>query len=68
LFRGVFGILIGARLYSEVYPFIKDNFLMVGDYGKLTVPVLLGVGSWYVIVPFVIVVTGALIWLNRKGI
>jgi len=67
LFRGVLGILIGAGLYSEVYPFIQDNVLKLGDYGKLTVPALLGVDPWYVIVPLVIAVTGVLIWLDRKG-
>jgi len=67
LFRGVLGILIGAGLYSEVYPFIQDNFLKLGDYGKLTVPALLEVGPWYVIVPLVIAVIGFLIWLDRKG-
>jgi len=66
LFRGVLGILIGAGLYSEVYPFIENNLLKLGDYGKLTIPSLLGVGPWYVIVPFVIVVTGVLTLLNRK--
>jgi len=67
LFRGVLGILIGAGLYSEVYPFIQDNILKLGDYGKLTVPALFGVDPWYVIVPLVIAVTGFLIWLDRKG-
>jgi hypothetical protein len=66
LFRGVLGILIGAGLYSEVYPFIENNLLKLGDYGKLTIPSLLGAGPWYVIVPFVIVVTGLLTVLNRK--
>jgi hypothetical protein len=66
LFRGILGILIGAGLYSEAYPFIENNLLKLGDYGKLTIPSLLGVGPWYVIVPFVIVVTGVLTVLNRK--
>ena len=33
----------------------------------LTVPALLEVGPWYVIVPLVIAVIGFLIWLDRKG-
>lgn len=40
---------------------------MLGDYGKLTVPTLLGVDPWHVIVPLVIAMTGVLIWLDRKG-
>jgi uncharacterized protein len=65
LFRGILGILIGAGLYSEVYPFIQDNYLKLGDYGKLTFPSLLGVDPWYVIVPFAIVVIGVLLWMDR---
>jgi hypothetical protein len=65
LFRGIIGILIGAGLYSEVYPFIQGNLLKLGDYGKLTAPTLLGVDSWLVIVPFAIVVSGVLLWMDR---
>lgn len=67
LFRGVIGILIGAGLYAEVYPFVQDDFLKIGDYGKLTVPDLLGVNPWLVIVPVVIVLGGMLAWLDKKG-
>jgi hypothetical protein len=65
LFRGILGILIGAGLYSEVYPFIQNNLLKFGDYGKLTLPTLLGVEPWLVIVPFGIIVSGILVWMNR---
>ena len=65
MFRGILGILIGAGLYSELYPFIQNNLLKIGDYGKLTVPTLLGVSPWLVIVPFVIVVGGILLWMDR---
>jgi uncharacterized protein len=65
LFRGILGILIGAGLYSEVYPFIQDDLLKLGDYGKLTIPSLIGSGPWLVIVPFAIVVSGVLLWMDR---
>jgi len=65
LFRGVVGILIGAGLYSEVYPFIQNNFLKLGDYGKVTIPALLHANAWSVIVPLVIVLGGFLVWLGR---
>jgi len=68
LFRGVLGILVGAALYSEIYPVIKDTLLRVGDFGKLTLPGLLGVNHWAVIVPLVVVLGGALVWLDRRGL
>jgi uncharacterized membrane protein YedE/YeeE len=68
LFRGIFGILIGAALYSEIYPFIQNNFLKLGDYGKLTWPTLLDMNPWLVIVPVVIILGGSLVWLDHKGL
>jgi len=65
LFRGVVGILIGAGLYSEVYPLVQNNLLKFGDYGKLTIPTLLAVDPWLVIVPFAIVVSGILLWMDQ---
>lgn len=65
MFRGILGILIGAGLYSEVYPFIQDNLLKLGDYGKLTIPAALGVDPWLVIVPFAIMVSGILLAMDQ---
>ena len=65
MFRGVLGILIGAGIYSEVYPLIENNLLQLGDYGKLTFPTVLGVDPWLVIVPFVIIVSGILFLMER---
>jgi hypothetical protein len=68
LLRGVLGILIGAGLYSEVYPYIKDGLLKVGVLGKLTLPSLVGGNHWAVIVPAAVVLVGAAVWLDRKGL
>ena len=65
MFRGILGILLGAGLYSEVYPFIQDNLLKLGDYGKLTIPAALGVDPWLVIVPFAIMVSGILLAMDQ---
>ena len=68
MLRGILGILIGAGLYSEVYPLIQDNLLKMGAYGKLTLPALLGVNHWVVIVPLVIGCGALFVWLDRKGL
>lgn len=66
LLRGVLGILIGAGLYAEVYPFVKDSLLAAGPWGKLTWPGLLGVPHWTLIAPLAIAGGAALIWLDRR--
>jgi hypothetical protein len=65
LLRGVLGILIGAGLFSEVYPFIQNNLLKLGDYGKLTLPTALDVNPWIVIVPVAIVMGAVLTWFEK---
>ena len=68
LARGILGILIGAAVYSEVYPFLKGSLLAAGDFGKLTIPGLLGVGHWGVIIPAAVIMSGFLLWVDRKGL
>ncbi len=65
--RGVLGILIGAGLYAEVYPFLKDTLLAAGAGGKLTLPGLLGVTHWALIVPLGAGGAAALWWLDPGG-
>jgi uncharacterized protein len=68
LLRGILGILIGAGLYSEIYPLIQNNLLKIGTYGKLTLPGLLDVNHWAVIIPLVVGCGALLVWLDRKGL
>ncbi len=68
LLRAVLGILIGAGLYSEVYPLISDTLLKAGAYGKLTIPGLLDVNHWIVIVPAALGLWAFLYWVDRKGL
>jgi len=67
LLRGVLGILLGAGLYSEVYPYLAGGLLRVGAWGTLTLPGLLGVNHWAVIVPLAALGGAALLWLERRG-
>jgi uncharacterized membrane protein YedE/YeeE len=61
LYSGVVGLLIGAGLYSEVYPYLLPRFLKIGALGKVTLFQLFGMGIW----PTVLVVAlalGAAVW------
>jgi len=65
---GILGMLIGAALFAESYPVLKKTVLTWGDFGKITLPQILGINHWVLIVIFV--VGGLLLfwWFERKGL
>lgn len=65
---GILGMIAGAMLYAELYPLMKVTALKWGVFGKITLPQLLGVNHWLVIIPFV---TGSIFlfrYLEKKGL
>lgn len=65
---GIAGMLAGAAIYAEAFPAMKATVLTWGNLGKITLPQVLGVNHWLVIVP---VVAGALFlfrWFEKKGL
>ncbi|MGV8074980.1 MAG: YeeE/YedE thiosulfate transporter family protein [Syntrophobacteraceae bacterium] len=62
------GMLAGAALYAELYPFFKSNILAWKDFGKIGLPAVIGVSPW-VIIPFFWAATILLfLWFERKGL
>ena len=53
---GVAGMLAGAGIYAELYPWAQKNLLNLGNYGKITLPELFGVNHWIVISGFSILI------------
>lgn len=49
---GVLGMLAGGALHAWAYPFLKNNIATIGNFGKISVPQLLGVSHWIVILGF----------------
>jgi len=43
---GVLGMLVGAAIYAELYPWTKANVLPVADLGKVTFADITGVSIW----------------------
>jgi uncharacterized protein len=62
------GMVAGAALYAELYPFFKSTVLSWADYGKIGLPEALGVSPWVVIIVFVCVVLGMFRWFESKGL
>lgn len=65
---GMAGMLVGAGIYAEAYPYLKKTVLTWGDYGKITIPQVLGVNHWIVIIPFIILTVLLFRWLEKKGL
>lgn len=65
---GILGMLIGAGLYAEAYPYLQKTVLTWGNYGKITIPQALGVNHWLIIVPFIVGTAFLFRWLGKKGL
>jgi len=51
LLAGIPGIIIGCGLYASIYPWLAKHILNRGTFGKKTIPELLRVNPWVVILP-----------------
>ncbi|NVM25566.1 MAG: hypothetical protein HWN70_06570 [Desulfobacterales bacterium] len=51
---GILGMLAGAVLCAEAYPSLKETVLTRGDFGKITLPQVLGVNHW-IIIPVIVI-------------
>ncbi|MGC9520707.1 MAG: YeeE/YedE thiosulfate transporter family protein [Anaerolineae bacterium] len=65
---GLAGILIGSALLAAWYPVLKRGILKQGDFGTLTLPQLLRVNVWVVMVPLSLVIVLVLYLLERAGL
>ena len=65
---GIAGMLVGAGIYAEAYPYLQKTVLTWGNYGKITIPQALGVNHWMVIIPFVILTVMLFKWFEKKGL
>ena len=65
---GILGMLCGAALYAETYPFMKAKIITLGNYGKITLPQALGVSHWLVITVFAIIVLAMFYFFEKKHV
>jgi len=65
---GIFGMLAGAALFAEAYPFLKRTVLTWGDLGKISIPQALRVNHWFVIVLVVISALLLFRWFEKKSL
>ncbi len=64
---GLAGILLGTWIFAVMYPRLKDGILKKGDFGDITLPKLLKVNDWVVVVPVAAMIVLLLLWIERSG-
>jgi len=64
---GILGMLVGAALFAQIYPWLQKTLLLVGNYGKITLPQVLGINPWIVIVLFWLAGVLLFRWFEQKG-
>lgn len=60
------GMLVGAALYAELYPWLKSTVLAWKDFGKIGVAEVLRISPWLIIPVFWAGVIGLFVWFERK--
>jgi hypothetical protein len=67
-FWGMLGMVCGAAFFAEIFPALENNLLAWGYLGPLTLPQLLRVNHWVVVVPFVAAGVLFFRWIEKKGL
>jgi hypothetical protein len=65
---GILGMLLGAALYAEAYPGLKATLLTWGDFGKITLPDVLGINHWIIIVVFTVGILLIFRWFENESL
>ena len=65
---GLVGIILGTWIFAVMYPKLKDGILKNGDFGDITIPRLLKVSDWVVVVPAVGLIVLLLFLIERAGL
>ena len=68
LIGGLSGILLGSWLFALLYPRLQKPVLLKGHFGTLTLPQLLKVNPWFVVLPTAVLLTAILFWLESAGL
>lgn len=65
---GILGMLAGAAAFAELFPLMKRTVLTWGNFGKITIPGILGVNHWIVII--IMLILGILMFrfFEKKGL
>jgi len=64
---GLAGILLGTWFFAVMYPRLKNGILKKGYFGDITIPHLLKLNDWVVVVLAVALIVLLLFWIEKAG-
>jgi len=64
----IVGMLVGAALFAEAYPFLKETVLAWKDFGRIALPQTLGVSPWHCIAVLWGFAAVCFVWCEFKGV
>jgi uncharacterized membrane protein YedE/YeeE len=62
------GMLAGAALYAELYPFFKSTVLAWKNFGRIGLPEALGISQWLIIPVLWAGTISLFVWFEKKGL
>lgn len=62
------GMLSGAAIYAELFPFFKSTILAWNDFGKIGFPEVLGISPWIIIPLFWVAALALFRLFENKGL
>lgn len=65
---GVVGMIVGAAIYAELFPFFKSTVLSWSDFGKIGLSDALGINHWIIAVIFTLITLLMFRWFEKKGL
>ena len=65
---GILGMLVGAAVFSRSYDWLMATVYTWGNYGKITLPEVMGINHWVVIAALAAVYVLILRLIERKGL
>ncbi len=68
LVGGATGMVIGTWLFAVAYPKLQRSILNQGAFGSVTLPEVLKVNAWVVVIPVAILIILALLGLESLGL
>jgi uncharacterized protein len=65
---GVAGMIAGAAIYAELFPFFKSTVLSWADFGKIGLSEALGINHWIIAIIFTFITLAMFRWFEKKGL